>query len=407
MSQNKPLYMILAVAAIAIIGFLVVSQQDKGPADQKDVKLGIVFGFTGPIESLTPPMAAAAELAMSEVTESGAFLGGTAVTSVRADSTCVDNAAATAAVERLITSDGISAIVGADCSGVTIATLQNVAMPKGVVMISPSATSPALSTMEDNGLFYRTAPSDAREGQVVAEMLMEKGYKSVALTYTNNDYGKGLADAVQNNFESMGGKVTVVAAHEDDKGDYSAEVAALAQGGSEHLVIVGYLDRGGKGIMQASLDSGAFENFIMSDGMIGPALPAAIGPDLDGSWGLLPGGASEGFTIFEKMAGDAGMEATPYTAESYDAAALIILAMQAAGSSDSQTFKSKVMDVANAPGTKIHPGELGKALKILADGGQVDYVGAREIELVGAGENGGAYLEQDVKGGKFVTVKAH
>ena len=59
MSQNKPLYMILAVAAIAIIGFLVVSQQDKGPADQKDVKLGIVFGFTGPIESLTPPMAAA------------------------------------------------------------------------------------------------------------------------------------------------------------------------------------------------------------------------------------------------------------------------------------------------------------------------------------------------------------
>ena len=146
MSQNKPLYMILAVAAIAIIGFLVVSQQDKGPADQKDVKLGIVFGFTGPIESLTPPMAAAAELAMSEVTESGAFLGGTAVTSVRADSTCVDNAAATAAVERLITSDGISAIVGADCSGVTIATLQNVAMPKGVVMISPSATSPVLPT---------------------------------------------------------------------------------------------------------------------------------------------------------------------------------------------------------------------------------------------------------------------
>ena len=214
MSQNKPLYMILAVAAIAIIGFLVVSKQDKGPADQKDVKLGIVFGFTGPIESLTPPMAAAAELAMSEVTESGAFLGGTAVTSVRADSTCVDNAAATAAVERLITSDGISAIVGADCSGVTIATLQNVAMPKGVVMISPAATSPALSTMEDNGLFYRTAPSDAREGQVVAEMLMEKGYKSVALTYTNNDYGKGLADAIQSNFEAKGGSITIVTAHE-------------------------------------------------------------------------------------------------------------------------------------------------------------------------------------------------
>ncbi|HCD21048.1 MAG TPA: branched-chain amino acid ABC transporter substrate-binding protein, partial [Alphaproteobacteria bacterium] len=159
------------------------------PALAADVKLGIIFGFTGPIESLTPPMAAAAEMAMKEATDSGAFMGGSSVTAVRADSTCTDAAAVTAAAERLITADGINAIVGADCSGVTIATLQNVAMPKGVVMISPSATSPALSTMEDNGLFYRTAPSDAREGQVVAEMLKEKGYKSVALTYTNNDYG--------------------------------------------------------------------------------------------------------------------------------------------------------------------------------------------------------------------------
>ena len=184
------------------------------PVLAADVKLGIIFGFTGPIESLTPPMAAAAEMAMKEATDSGAFMGGSSVTAVRADSTCVDAAAATAAAERLITADGISAIVGADCSGVTIATLQNVAMPKGVVMISPSATSPALSTMEDNGLFYRTAPSDAREGQVVAEMLKEKGYNSVALTYTNNDYGKGLADAIQSNFESMGGSITIVTAHE-------------------------------------------------------------------------------------------------------------------------------------------------------------------------------------------------
>ena len=303
MSQNKPLYMILAVAAIAIIGFLVVSQQDKGPAGQKDVKLGIVFGFTGPIESLTPPMAAAAELAMSEVTESGAFLGGTAVTSVRADSTCVDNAAATAAVERLITSDGISAIVGADCSGVTIATLQNVAMPKGVVMISPSATSPALSTMEDNGLFYRTAPSDAREGQVVAEMLMEKGYKSVALTYTNNDYGKGLADAIQSNFEAKGGSITIVTAHEEGKGDYSAEVGALAQAGGDLLVVAGYLDKGGKMIIQGSLDAGSFETFFLPGGMIGDSLPAAIGSDLDGSFGVVAGTDSPGAKMMSEILG--------------------------------------------------------------------------------------------------------
>jgi branched-chain amino acid transport system substrate-binding protein len=384
-----------------------VSSMLTAPAIAADVKIGVLLGFTGPIESLAPNMANSAEMAMQEVSDSGAFLGGSKVVPVRADSTCVDAAAATAAAERLITADGVAAIMGADCSGVTTAVLQNVAMATGIVMISPSATSPSLSDIPDDGLFFRTSPSDARGGQIMAQIMMDRGIKSVALTYTNNDYGKGLADAVQSNYEALGGKVTIVASHEDDKGDYSAEVAALAQGGSDHLVIVGYLDRGGKGIMQASLDSGAFENFIMSDGMIGPALPEAIGADLNGSWGLLPGGESEGYSIFAKMVAAAGLEPTPYSAESYDAAALILLAMQAAGSSDSQALKAKVLDVANAPGEKIHPGELGKAMKILANGGAIDYVGAREIELVGPGENGGAYLEQVVEGGKFTTVKAH
>ncbi|MEL0133888.1 MAG: ABC transporter substrate-binding protein, partial [Rhodobiaceae bacterium] len=127
------------------------------PAMAADVKIGVLLGFTGPIESLTPDMASGAELAMKEATDSGAFMGGGSVTPVRGDSTCVDAAAATATAERLITSDGVSGIMGADCSGVTIATLQNVAMAKGVAMISPSATSPALSDMEDSGLFFRTA----------------------------------------------------------------------------------------------------------------------------------------------------------------------------------------------------------------------------------------------------------
>ena len=99
----------------------------------EEIKLGIILGFTGPIESLTPSMADAAELAMTEVTDSGALLGGASVTSIRADSTCVDSGAATAAAERLITADGVKGIMGADCSGVTGAILANVAMANGVV----------------------------------------------------------------------------------------------------------------------------------------------------------------------------------------------------------------------------------------------------------------------------------
>tara|TARA_B100000989_G_scaffold241656_1_gene188543 strand:+ start:242 stop:1291 length:1050 start_codon:yes stop_codon:yes gene_type:complete len=346
-------------------------------------------------------MAAAAEMAMKEATDSGAFMGGSSVTAVRADSTCTDAAAVTAAAERLITADGINAIVGADCSGVTIATLQNVAMPKGVVMISPSATSPALSTMEDNGLFYRTAPSDAREGQVVAEMLKEKGYKSVALTYTNNDYGKGLADAIQANFEAMGGSITIVTAHEEGKGDYSAEVGALAQAGGDLLVVAGYLDQGGKMIIQGSLDAGSFDTFFLPGGMIGDSLPAAIGSDLDGSFGVVAGTDSPGAKMMSDIIGG---ELGPFVGESYDAAALIMLAMQAAGSADSADFASKVLDVANAPGEKIYPGELGKALKILSGGGDIDYVGASAVELIGQGESAGNYREILVDDGKNTTV---
>ncbi|MGB0956882.1 MAG: ABC transporter substrate-binding protein, partial [Litorivicinus sp.] len=223
-----------------------------------DVKLGVALGFTGPAESLASAMASGAELAIKEVNESGKFFNGT-VTSVRADSTCVDASAAAAAADRLVNSDKVDAIIGGLCSGATISMLQNVAMPTGTLIFSPSATSPALSTLEDNNLFFRASPSDARQGQVISEVLMEQGFNEIAMTYTNNDYGKGLADAIQSNFEDKGGKVTIVAAHEDGKGDYGAEVAALAQAGGDILVVVGYLDQGGKGIIQSSLDAGAYD----------------------------------------------------------------------------------------------------------------------------------------------------
>ena len=88
-----------------------------GAASAEDVKLGVLIGFTGPIESLTSHMAAAAEMAMAEVNASGKAANTYA--SVRGDSTCTDAAAATAAAERMITAEGVKGIIGADCSGVT------------------------------------------------------------------------------------------------------------------------------------------------------------------------------------------------------------------------------------------------------------------------------------------------
>jgi len=200
-------------------------------AHAEDIKIGLLLGYTGPVESMMVAISAGGELALKEVSDSGLLLGGSTVRAIKADSTCVDNAAATAATERLITSDGVKAILGAGCSGVKGAVLSNVALPNGIVKKSPSATSPGLSEAEDNGLFFRTAPSGAREDQVMSEILMEQGVKSVAVTYTNNDYGKGLADTFETWFAAMGGEITISAAHEDGKADYSAEIGALAAAG--------------------------------------------------------------------------------------------------------------------------------------------------------------------------------
>ena len=117
-----------------------------GSAWAEDVKLGILIGFTGPIESLTSHMANAAEAAMKEVNASGKSQF--TFSSVRGDSTCVGADAAVAAATKMVTSDGVKGIIGGDCSGVTGAVLQNVARPNGIPMISPSATSPALTTAE-------------------------------------------------------------------------------------------------------------------------------------------------------------------------------------------------------------------------------------------------------------------
>ena len=395
--------LLLATAATALMG---------GAAFAEDVKLGILIGFTGPIESLTGHMANAAEAAMKEVNDSGKALNGWKFVSDRGDSTCADSAAATTAAEKMVTSDGVKGIIGGDCSGITGAVLQNVARPNGMVMVSPSATSPALSTADDDGLFFRTAPSDAREGEIAAAILQEHGVKSIALTYSNSDYGKGLAEAISTSFQKVGGKVTIDIAHEDGKADYSAEVASLAAAGGDILVVAGYVDQGGKGIIQAALDTGAFSKFELPGGMVSESLTKSFGNKLDGSYGQVPQSDSPGAAILTEMGkkNTPAFDATsPYTMESYDAAALIMLAMQTAKSTDPKLYKDFIMQVANGPadgsGVKILPGELGKAMDLIAQGKAIDYDGGSGVTLIGSGESAGRYKEFVMKDGKFETVK--
>ena len=236
----------------------------------------------------------------------------------------------------------------------------------------------------------------------MAQIVIGKGIKKVAVTYTNNDYGKGLNSSFSSAFKKLGGKVVIASSHEDGKADYSAEVATLSAAGVEHLVVFGYLDKGGKGIIRASIDTDAFSKFILADGMIGQSLIDAIGKDLENTIGTAPGTTGKGVDLFVQLAKEDGFDGDgPFRGESYDAAALIALAMQASGKVSRKGIRDNLLKVANKPGTKIYPGELAKGLKLLAKGEDIDYVGASNVEFNAVGEVYGTYRELVVKGGKF------
>ncbi len=370
-----------------------------------EIKIGIILDFSGPIKSLTPVMVESAEIAFKEASESGSLLDGETIKVVRADSTCKDSSAANDAAKEII-SHGVKAIIGGVCSEVTETILSGSAVPNEILMISPAAASASLTSLDDKGFFFRTTPSEARGGQILADITKDRRVKKIAITYTNNDYGKDLAKAYKAAVENHGLEVTIIASHEDDKEDYSSEVASLASAGGEAIAIIGYPDKGGRGIIQASIDSGAFDKFILSDRMIDQSLLDEFGNQLKKSFGYVPGSSGKRAGFFDRVAKEGGIDISfPYTGESYDAAALIVLAMQAGGSAESISMSKIIMDVANEPGTKIYPGEIKKGLDLLSKGKKINYEGATGVSFNELGEAKGSFLELEIKNGKFRTKK--
>lgn len=152
-----------------------------------EIKIGIILDFSGPIKSLTPVMAESAEIAFKEASESGSLLDGETIKVVRADSTCKDSSAANDAAKEII-SRGVKAIIGGVCSEVTEIILSESAVPNEIVMISPAAASASLTSLDDKGFFFRTTPSEARGGQILADITKDRRVKKVAITYTTKTF---------------------------------------------------------------------------------------------------------------------------------------------------------------------------------------------------------------------------
>lgn len=378
-------------------------------AAAEDIKIGFLGGLTGPIAGLAPPILAAAQLALDEVNAAGGVLGGMKLVSVTGDSQCNAQAAVDAAT-KLVNVEQVAAMFGPMCSGATIAAANSVMVPSGVMTISASATSPELTGLDDNNLVFRTVPSDAYQGVAAANYTYTAmGVKKVAVTYINNDYGVGLAETFKETFEALGGEVAGYQAHEPKKASYRSEIASLASGGADTLLVFAYENDSGLTIIRESLENGLFEKFIGGDGMKGDVIIKELGAENLGNFAVTAptsdhdAAAWKSFaTAFEKAGGSVD---GVFVGQGYDAAMLIALAIEKAGSADRAAVAKALTEVAGAPGEAVGPGEFAKAKGLIAEGKDVDYTGATgSQDFDAAGDVGGLYAVHTVKDGVFAQI---
>lgn len=394
--KKSILSMAIAASALSLAG-----------AAQAEVKVGFLGGFTGGIESLTPPIFEGARLAVQQVNEQGGILGGQTLVMPSGDTTCADASAASNAADRMVNTENVTAIVGALCTGATIAAANNAAIPGGVLMVSPASTAPAVSELDDNDLVFRTVPSDAFQGEMLAKLVLDKGIDYVAVTYVNNDYGRGLSEAFSEAFEAGGGTVAENLAHEDNRADYRSELGSLSASGADTLVVLAYADTSGQTVLRQAYESGMFTLYVGADGMVGDSLVQAVGADvLEGMIATRPGSPDlPGTEIFNAAAEAAGIDPSAvFAAQAYDAAFLVALAIEQNGSAEREGLSAALRSVASEPGEIILPGEWEKAVELIAQGVEINYEGASgSHEFDENGDVPGVVVEMVVEDGRFVS----
>ena len=383
-----------------VAALIAASLMGAGAAEAADTKIGLLMDITGPIASFIPPLQNAANLAVKQVNEQGGLLDGQAI-AVYGDTTGSAQAAVDAA-GKLVNVENVPVIMGALMSGTTISAANAVSIPAGIVQISPTATSPAMTDIADNDLLFRLVPSDNYQGVVLAKIVLDEGIKKVAITYVNNDYGVGIGTTFIEAFKAAGGEIVAAEKHEEKKNSYRSELATLSKGGAEALVVIAYAGDSGTTIVKQAIEGGLFTRFVGTDGLRDDMLIKEVGADaLKDSFFSSPTSPEDNpaqkalhdaFNAEYKEGADKA-----FVDQTYDATFLAMLAVEKAGSADKTKISKALREVASAPGEKIGPGEWAKAKALIKEGKDIDYDGA-----------GGAY-EFDAKGdvtgyiGKFIV----
>lgn len=232
------------------------------------LKIGTLLPKTGSLAFLGPPEFAGVQLAIKEINDAGGVLG-KPVEYVEGDSGDTDNKVAPTTVATLL-GDDVDAIIGAASSSVTLSVIDSI-VTAGVVMFSPANTSKKLSTYADKGLYFRDAPSDILQGQVLADQIIADGKSNVYILALNDDYGTGLAEDLKSGLEGGGATVLGTKIYDPKAADYSAEVQAAKDADPDAIALIGF-DESSKILAKAAEQGLDLSIFYGVDGNMGNAL---------------------------------------------------------------------------------------------------------------------------------------
>lgn len=349
------------------------------------LRLGGLLPETGNLAFLGPPEFAGVELAVAEI-NAGGGVNGADVEWLPGDSG--DNGdVANATVDRLLAED-VDAFIGAASSGVSLTVIDKITNA-GKIQFSPANTSPAFTDYADNGLYFRSAPSDVVQGAALADLMIGDGALTAAFIVMNDSYGTGLFEYTSAPYTDAGGEIVYEVIYDPQAENFDAEVSAAVEADPDAIVIIGF-DETSK-ILTGLIEAGAGPADKMlygSDGNMGNALAQAFDDPgvVAGMRGTVPGvdiEVNEEF-IARLLEVDPELQDFAYSGESYDAAIVIALAAIAAGDDDGVAVGAQINDVTRG-GEKCTT--FAGCAAILADGGDIDYDGVSgPLEFIDAGE---------------------
>ena len=348
-----------------------------GAVGDLTLKIGTALPQTGNLAFLGPPEEAGVSLAVKEVNDAAK---GVTIEVTWGDSGDTDNKAYETEIPRLLDA-GVSAILGAASSGTSLQFIDQVT-GAGVIQFSPANTSAALTTYDDNGLYFRTAPSDVLQGEVLGNLIAADGHETLGMIVLNDSYGTGLAQFVSDAFTAAGGTVVAQPTYNTGDTNFDAQIAEVTAAAPDAIVLITFEEV--KTIAPALIGGGyASENVYFVDGNLANYSEDFAAGLLEGAKGTLPGLDITTIADFTTRMNDNWVaegnddlaDVFAYGPEAYDAVVLLALAALEAGSVEGVDIAAKLQEVSGGVdgGTKCTT--FAECADIINGGGQADYDG--------------------------------